>query len=83
MSANRTEISITTTEHSQAIPTIAGNVENREGKRLIQLQRSYVQKQTPDKRQALILAPVTNHLKQHHYKMAVIQEAGLETQCIS
>jgi len=36
-----------------------------------------LQNQTPDKRQALILAPETNH-----YKMAVIQEAGLETQCM-
>jgi len=39
-----------------------------------------LQNQTPDKSQALILALETNHLKQTTiYKMAVIQEAGLET----
>ena len=40
----------------------------------MQLQRSYRNRQTPDKRQALKIA-----LKTNHYNMAVIQEAGLET----
>ena len=43
-------------------------------KRPIQLQRSYRNRQTSDKRQALILALETNH-----NRMAVVQEAGLGT----
>jgi len=58
-----TGISITITKHSQAIPTIASSVENRERKRLIQLQRSYRNK-LHTRGRLYILALETNHLKQ-------------------
>ena len=70
-----TEISITTTIHSACLrpfPLLLA-VWKTERERGLCNYRGATE-QTPDKRQALILAPETNH-----YKMAVIQEAGLET----